>query len=228
MKVIGYTRVSTKEQAEGGISLDAQAEKIRQYCELHDHDLVDTIEDRGVSGASLERAGAMLALDMLRSSDVEGIVIYKMDRLTRSVRDLGMLIEDYFGARAKFGSTLLSVQDSFDTGTATGRLVIHILGSVSQWEREVISERTRDALAHKKARGERTGGIPYGYTLAPDGVHLLPDAKELEVIARAIRLRTCGASLRAICLDLHSSGYRNKAGGEFHPQTIKRMLEGAS
>src|SRR6476661_5883591 len=121
MRVIGYIRVSTDEQATGGQSLGAQRAKINDYARLYDLELVAVIEDAGVSAKSLNRPGLQKALAMLRSGKVDGLVIAKLDRLTRSVADWQTLIDDYFGERA--GKQLFSVADSIDTRTAAGRLV---------------------------------------------------------------------------------------------------------
>jgi DNA invertase Pin-like site-specific DNA recombinase len=113
------------------------------------------IEDAGLSAKTLDRPGLQTALAMLKTGQAAGLVIAKLDRLTRSVRDLGALIEGPFAAGK---AALLSVSEQIDTRTAGGRLVLNILGSVSQWEREVIGERTAAALQHKKTRA--SGSAP--------------------------------------------------------------------
>ena len=92
-QVVGYTRVSTKEQADSGVSLTAQRAKIKAYATLHDLELVEVIEDAGQSGKSLDRPGMARLLKSVRSRKVKGIIVAKLDRLTRSVRDLGELVE---------------------------------------------------------------------------------------------------------------------------------------
>jgi site-specific DNA recombinase len=115
---------------------------------------VEVVVDAGISAKSLERPGLARALRMLENGEASGILVTKLDRLTRSVKDLGHLIERYFGARF----ALLSVTDSIDTRSAGGRLVLNVLASVSQWERELASERTSEALQHLKAQGRKLGG----------------------------------------------------------------------
>ena len=137
MKVILYCRVSTREQADSGISLDAQRAKLTAYADLYDLDVVEVVEDAGESAKSLKRPGLQRALDMLRSGSAEGLAVVKLDRLTRSIGDWQTLIDDHFGDR----SQLFSVADSIDTRTAAGRMVLNILLSVAQWEREAIGER---------------------------------------------------------------------------------------
>src|SRR6185369_14469707 len=99
---------------------------------------------------------------------VQAVIVAKLDRLTRSVKDLCELLELF--ERKKIA--LISVAESLDTGSAAGRLVITIMGAVSQWEREAIGERTREVLRHKRSLGERVGNIAYGFRLASDGLHV--------------------------------------------------------
>ena len=222
-KALAYLRVSTAQQADTGVSLDAQAEKARQYCELYGLDLVDVIADAGASGKSLNRDGLQDALTRLQSGEADTLVVVKLDRLTRSVADLNILLERYFAD----GFDLVSVSEQINTGTAAGRLVLNVLMSVSQWEREAISERTSEALQHKKAQGERVGGIPYGFQLAADGVNLEPHPAEQEMISAVVAYREAGLSYRKIAARLKADGYTNRKGSSFHPQTIARILKAA-
>src|ERR1700683_4071519 len=106
-------------------------------------------------------------MELVNGGKVQGVIVAKLDRLTRSVKDLCRLLELF----EKRKVALISVAESLDTGSAAGRLVITIMGAVSQWEREAIGERTRDALRHKRGKGERVGNIGSGYRLAVDGGH---------------------------------------------------------
>src|ERR1051326_61178 len=179
MKAIGYARVSTARQAEHGVSLEARAEKIRAMAVVHNAELLDVIVDGGESAKSLQRPGIERLLALVESKRVQTVIVAKLDRLTRSVRDLRALLELF----EKRKVALISVAESLDTGSAAGRLVLTIMGAVSQWEREAIGERTRDALRHKRANGERVGNIHYGYHLAADGAHVEPDDAEQAVLA---------------------------------------------
>ncbi len=220
MRVIGYIRVSTDEQATQGVSLAAQAAKVRGYCNLYDLEMVELIEDPGASAKTLERPGLERALEMLERGAADGIVVAKLDRLTRSVVDMAALVNDYFGERA--GKSLFSVADAIDTRTAAGRMVLNILVSVSQWERETIGERTRDALRHKRTVGEVYGPTPLGYTVA-DG-RLVEVAGEMRAVAEVQRLAQTGASLRAICAAMDAAGHRTKRGGPWRPSSVQSIL----
>jgi site-specific DNA recombinase len=146
--VVGYSRVSTASQADQGSSLEAQKAKIAAYAVALELNVIASLEDASSAG-SLDRPGLKAALTLLECGAAQGIVIAKLDRLTRSVKDLGYLIDRYFGE--KFA--LFSVGDSIDTRSAGGRLVLNVLASVSQWEREAIGERTKETLAHLRSQG---------------------------------------------------------------------------
>src|SRR5258705_4952877 len=159
-RTIAYLRVSTDKQADRGVSLDAQRAKVKAYAELYDLELVEILVDAGHSAKSLERPGLQRALGMLKRREADALLVVKLDRLTRSVVHLGQLVETVF---APGKAALLSVGEQIDTRTAGGRLVLNVLASVSQWEREAIGERTATAMQHKPGRVHRRGGGP------PDG-----------------------------------------------------------
>lgn len=219
-RVVGYVRVSTEEQAAGGVSLDAQREKIAAYARLHDLDLVAVEEDAGVSAKTLDRPGLRRALALLDTHQADGLLIAKLDRLSRSLVDWQRLIAGYFGGRAQ----LFSVSDSINTATAAGRMVLNVLMTIAQWERETIVERTRDALAHKRARGERTGGVPYGWALAADGRTLAPHADEQRGLARMRALRASGLSYRHVGRALDAEGFPPKSGGRWGHESVRKIL----
>jgi site-specific DNA recombinase len=219
VKAIGYVRVSTDEQAREGVSLAAQEAKLRAYAELYDLELVDVVIDAGVSAKTLDRPGLGEALARIDAGEAEGLVIAKLDRLTRSVGDWNTLIDGWFGKRA----ALLSVGDQIDTRTAAGRLVLNVLVSVAQWEREAIGERTAAALAHKKAQGEHVGAPAYGFRV--EGAGLAQVADELEAVCVMQELRAAGATLQAIADELNTRGIATKRGGRWYPTTVKNILE---
>jgi DNA invertase Pin-like site-specific DNA recombinase len=226
MKVIGYIRVSTEEQATNGQSLDAQRAKLEGYAVLYDLELVGIIVDAGISAKSLNRPGLQEALAQLRRGAADGLVIAKLDRLTRSVGDWQKLIDGYFCEKA--GKQLFSVADSIDTRTAAGRLVLNVLLSVAQWERETIAERTADALQHKIRKGERCGKVRFGFNLAADGKTLIPNAQEQEAVRLTKELRATGHTLRQIAEELNRRGIATKEGGSWKHTAVNRILSRAA
>jgi site-specific DNA recombinase len=223
MKAIGYTRVSTDKQADHGVSLDAQSEKIRAMATVQDAELVGIITDAGESAKSLNRPGVEQLLAMVDAGAVNVVIVAKLDRLTRSVKDLAVLLERF----QKRGVSLVSVAESLDTGTAAGRLVLNIMVSVSQWEREAIGERTKDAMAHKKAAGERVGTVPFGYRVAADGVRLESDEAEQGILAKIRALRASGLSTRRIAEELNRQGVTTRRGSAWRFQYVVSALKAA-
>src|ERR1700736_6449847 len=126
MRAIGYVRVSTDKQAEQGVSLEAQAEKIRAMAVVHDAELLDILVDSGESAKSLQRPGMTRLLAMVDARQVQAVIVAKLDRLTRSVKDLCELLERF----ERRGGALISVGESLDTGSAAGRLVLNIMTAV--------------------------------------------------------------------------------------------------
>ncbi|MEP7365797.1 MAG: recombinase family protein [Acidobacteriota bacterium] len=220
MLAVGYARVSTDRQAEFGVSLDAQVEKIRAIAVVQGATIADLIVDGGQSGKDLDRPGMQRLMRMVDDGAVQAVLIAKLDRLTRSVKDLATLLERF----EKRKVALISVAESLDTGSASGRLVITIMTAVSQWEREAIGERTREALRHKQGRGERTGSVQYGYRLCADGVHVEPDDDEQAVLAHIRALRDDSRTLRAIAAELNEAGMRTRRGSLWRHTYIASYL----
>lgn len=218
-KLIGYIRVSTDEQAQGGHSLGAQRAKLEQYASLYDLELVEVVVDAGISAKTLDRPGLQQALAALKAGQAEGILVAKLDRLTRSVKDLGALLEGYFAS--KFA--LLSVADQIDTSTAAGRLVLNVLTSVAQWEREAIGERTSAALRHKIANGEHVGAPALGFKVEEG--KLVENEDETETLERIAELRAAGQTFREIAAMLTAEGYRTKRGATWNSGTVCRYVK---
>lgn len=225
-RLVGYIRVSTEGQADTGISLDAQRSKLTAYSQALDLDLIAIEEDAGRSARSIEgRPGLLRALARLDDGSADGILVVKIDRLTRSVRDLGELVERYFSSR----HSLLSVNDSIDTRTASGRLILNVLASVAQWEREATAERVREILSFLRSSGVLIGGVPLGRRrtaeIDRDGRRVVvEDEAEMLAVRRAIELRAGGSSLRQIARVLASEGHATKRGGKWEATTVGRIL----
>ncbi len=216
-KAAGYARVSTEEQAKEGISLNHQADSITAYCKAKEWDLMEIIFDEGKSAKDLKRSGAQKLIAMIEAKQFDVLVIYRLDRLTRCVRDLGYLVQDVFD---KNGVAFSSIQESFDTSNATGKLILNVLGSIAQWERETIAERTRDGLRYKKAKLERYGPVPYGFEL--NGKNLQPVEDELVVVAKIKNLRKkLKYSYRAIAKRLNADGCTTRTGKKWFASSVQ-------
>lgn len=204
--IVGYSRVSTSEQAENGVSLDAQKEKINAYATVKDWELAFTVADPGESGKHLNRLGIGSLIGMIKRREVSQVIVTKLDRLTRSVTDLNYLVRLF----EEYDVALVSIAESLDATTATGRLMMNLLASVSQWEREIIGERTKDALRHLKAQGK-----PY----------CRPVMNDKEVIGKISELRQLGMSLAGVAKELNNIGFKTARGGVWHASTVKGIID---
>jgi site-specific DNA recombinase len=205
MKVVGYLRVSTDKQVDEGHSLAVQQAKLEAYCLVKDWVLAEVVQDEGYSAKSLDRPGMQHLLAMAEAGQVQVVVVTKLDRLTRSVADLDRLLKLF----DKMSVALVSLQESLDATTATGRLMMNLLASVSQWEREVIGERTRDAMQHLRRTGQ-------GYSRA-----CLTDG---DAINRMRELRAGGMAYRGIAQQLAVEGHQTARGGQWDESTVRKFL----
>ena len=180
------------------------------------------VRDDGYSAKDLKRPGLARILTELQGKGrrFDGIVVTKLDRLTRSVRDLVRLTD----LADKYKVALVSIQEAVDTGTATGQLFRTIVTSISEWERGVIGERTREALAYKRRNGERVGGLPYGFALVADGKHLISVPAEGKVLARIGKERAKGMSFGLITDGLNADRIQTKGGSRWHAATVRSVL----
>lgn len=214
--VVGYIRVSTKEQKESGISIEMQEEKIRQYASMNDLKLDKVYNDAAESGKNLNRPGMQQIMDGINSGKIGHLIIYKLDRLTRSLADLSNLLVLF----DKKDITLSSFQEKLDTSNATGRLMVQMIGMFAEWERGQIVERTQVALDQKRANGEKLGGIvPYGYSVKKG--MLVSNPKESGVLAGILKARREGRGYQDIAEALNEQGVKPRAGRKWYASTIR-------
>ncbi len=214
-----YCRVSTQDQASNGVSMEVQEDRLRAYCRSRGWRVVSVHRDGGYSGKDLERPGVKRFLAEVESGRLGAVVVLKLDRLTRSVRDLADLI----AAFEKKHVALVSLTESLDTGSAAGRAMVNMIGVFSQWEREVIGERIASALRHKKSRLEVYGGTtPLGFRRVGDRLVRVPS--ETRAVRLILRMRRRGLSLRAIAARLAERRIRTKTGGRWYASTVRAIL----
>ena len=214
--------MSTEEQARSGLSLQAQRERLQAWAAAFGHVLVDIVADEGVSAKSIDRPGIQRVLALVERRQVDGVVAAKLDRLTRSTRDLADIVERCERKRV----ALASVSESLDTSTACGRMVVSMLGVVAQWEREATAERTAVALDAKRRQGRRyCGKAPYGYRFDDAGA-MVEDAEEQSMLdeVEALVAGRC-ASLRSIGRMLGERGALNRSGKPFSASSVARLVE---
>lgn len=223
MRLIGYVRVSTKEQGDSGISLDAQRAKLEGYSEIFGHELVCIKEDVASGKSVANRPGLLSALSELENEQADGLLIMKLDRLSRRGRDMFMMVEEVFQKKA-----LVSVNDQIDTASASGRLVLGMLTQVAQWEREVIVERTKEALGYLKKQNVKLGrsgmGWVHGEEVDASGRRVIVEIPfEKQVISTIVSMRDSGRTLQAIADHLNGQGIQGKRGGKWTAKTVQRI-----
>jgi site-specific DNA recombinase len=218
---IAYLRVSTEAQATEGVSLEAQREKVAAWCTLNDFELAEVYVDAGISGKRADnRPELQAALDhVCRVGGV--LVVYSLSRLARSTRDTITISERL----EKASADLVSLSEKIDTTTAAGRMVFRMLAVLAEFERDQLAERVTMAMDHKRRKGERISRrIPYGFTLADDGVKLVPDATEQATLRTIRDLRAAGATLRAIVDHLNHHLVPTKGGKPWNVSTVHTLL----
>lgn len=232
-RVLGYIRVSTDEQADSGLSMEAQERAIRAYCDMRGLTLVGVVSDPGVSGGAplAERPGGARLVGAPgggSAGGIGGVVATKLDRLFRDAADCLTVVRDW--DRTGVALHLIDVGgQSIDTSSAMGRFFLTVMAGAAELERNLVHERTRAALAQKRARGEKTGGHrPVGFDVL-DGGKLTPNAAERATVARAAELRAAGRSLRAIGAELVTEGRRPRNGADtWNPKQVADLLDAAA
>jgi len=219
MAQIGYIRVSTDEQANSGLGLEAQTAAIRAVCPS-----ASIYADEGVSSVKLDRKGLYGALQAL--SDGDELVVVKRDRLGRDPYLMGWIELEC----KKRGARVVSIAgEGTENDDPTSILMRDIVDAFARFERLQIGARTKVALAAKKERGEKTGGtVPYGWDTDADG-RLTPNESEQAALEAIEDLRDRGWSLRAICAEMEARGVKTKTGRTtWQPKVISRLLKDAA
>ena len=206
MQVIGYVRISTDEQAVSGAGLEAQRRAIEAECKRRGWKLVKVLEDAGYSAKDMRRPGVQEALRVLKAGDAKALVVAKLDRLSRSMIDFAAVM-----AKAqKQNWALVALDVAVDSSSPAGEAMVHMLATFAQFERRLIGQRTREALAAKKASGVRLGRPP-----------TVPKS----VVRRIQRQRARGDSYRKIAADLNEAGVPTAQGGrEWYAATVRHVL----
>ncbi|XID91063.1 recombinase family protein [Paenibacillaceae bacterium WGS1546] len=199
MRVATYSRVSTDEQVKEGYSLDAQLEKLSNYCKSQDWTIEETYVEEGKSAKDVNRPELQRMLADARSGKFEVILVYRLDRLTRSVMDLYELLNIFEESGVKFKSAT----EVYDTTTAMGKLFITIVAALAQWERENLSERVRFGMEELVREGRWHGGpVPYGYSW--DGQRMTIIESEAKILRELRKIYMSGEGLGSTAKKLNN------------------------
>ncbi len=207
-----YTRKSTEEGLDQDFnSLDAQREAGAAYVRSQAGEgwtlLPDQYDDGGYTGANMERPALRRLLADIQAKKLDCVVVYKVDRLSRSIRDFAKIMEIF----ERHGATFVSVTQQFNTTTSLGRLTLNILLSFAQFEREIISERTRDKQVAARKKGIWTGGhLTLGYDLESGGGRLIVNPEEAERVRQIFNWYLEGETVFGIVAKCEDRGWHNK------------------
>lgn len=207
-----YIRVSTEDQAKDGFSINAQKEKLTKYAEANDWKIFDYYIDDGISGKNLDgRPEVTRLLNDVENGKINNVLIYKLDRLTRSVRDLIYLIELF----EKHNCTFNSQTEKIDTSNAVGRMFVKIIGIFAEFERENLAERVSFGYEQKTREGNytNTNGV-YGYDYIIGEQKIIVNNEEKELVNRIYDLYIDGMSLWKIARLLNMERVKTKRGGK--------------
>ena len=220
MKVAIYLRVSTTEQAEEGFSIAAQKERLKAYVQSQGWELGPVYEDGGFSGGTINRPSfSKLRADMrLKMFDL--ILVYKLDRLSRNMRDLSNLVHEM----DEQGVFFKSATEPFDTTTPAGKLIFNMLGSVAEFERGMIGERVKMGMLQKAKEGKGILGFnhPYGYDYT-EGM-LIMNEQEASTVRHIYSSYISGQTLAEIAMTLNSRGVSTKRGRAWTKQTVLNVV----
>lgn len=220
IRAVAYARVSTLEQANEGISLGAQQKRLEAHCIAKGWDLVKVVVDAGASAKNLNRDGAREILELVRRRACDVIVVVKLDRMFRNASDALNTTNEF----RRFGVDFASLTEDFDTSTAAGKMFFSLIASFAEFERNLIGDRTREALASKKADGYRVGEVPLGFEADDDGL-LVPVEEEQRVVDRILGLREQGYGYLRIAKQLNRERVPAKKGGKWYPKTVRGVLQ---
>jgi site-specific DNA recombinase len=216
---VGYIRVSTTKQDESGLSLEEQKRRIEAWAVAQDLKLEQVYEDGAESAKNLDRPEVQELLRRVVAGEISHVIVYKLDRLTRSVRDLYELITVFQRHNVAF----CSVTESLDTSSAIGRAMVGLIGVFAQWERETIAERTIMALSAKRRRGERLGGHrPFGWKTK--GKKLVPDEEEQAVLKAILKGVAEGRGYSEIAGILNRKGIQPARGKKWYASSVRSVV----
>lgn len=213
-------------QVRDGYSLAEQEQRLTRYAEVHELELIGIERDEGLSAKNIDRPGLQRVLELLDTKKVQAILVTKLDRFTRNLRELLELVDVYF-KDGKFH--LISIHEKVDTSSALGRFFLNLMGAVNQLEREQTSERVSTIMQYKRQKQEYTGGfVPFGYTVdAEHGKNLVQASEEQQIMAHVIRLRLEGYSFLNIACELNRLKFRRRGGTRFEQKAVWRMWKRA-
>ncbi|EIS6279277.1 recombinase family protein [Staphylococcus pseudintermedius] len=216
----GYIRVSTERQVEG-YSIEGQITQIEQYCQFNGYELVDIYADRGISGKSMNRPELQRMLNDAKNGKLDCVMVYKTNRLARNTSDLLTIVEELHRQNVEF----FSLSERMEVKNSTGKLMLQILASFSEFERNTILENICNMQHQRALEGYYQGNLPLGYNNIPDNKkELMINQHEANIVKYIFESYAKGHGYRKIANALNHKGYVTKKGNPFSISAITYIL----
>ena len=217
-----YIRVSSKAQAEEGYSLDAQERKLRAYCDMQGYEIAGIYKDEGISGKTANRTELKRLLADVAKSNIQKVVVVKVDRISRNTRDMLNIVETL----KKTSTSFICINDNIDTSTATGTMFLTILSAVAQFESDIGRERTLLAKEELSRQGKFAGGnIAYGYDYDVEAKEFNVNTNEEIVVTRIFAECMDGVSAGKIAIGLNNDSIATKRNGTWQAKQVLSILK---
>ncbi|ANZ34355.1 cassette chromosome recombinase CcrB [Staphylococcus carnosus] len=216
-----YVRVSTEMQSAEGYSIDGQINQIREYCDFNNFAVVDVYADRGISGKSMNRPALQRLLKDANEGHIDSVMVYKTNRLARNTSDLLKIVEDLHKQNVEF----FSLSERMEVNTSSGKLMLQILASFSEFERNTILENIYTGQHQRALEGYYQGNIPLGYSNIPDNKkELMINQHEANIVNYIFESYAKGHGYRKIANALNHKGYVTKKGNPFSISAVTYIL----
>jgi len=221
MKAIGYVRVSTDKQVREGVSVENQVERIKEFCDRDNLELVDIIRDEGISGGkNRTRKGFVNLLEKIETDEIDAVVLYSLERLSRDMLTI-LSLERYLD---EFDVTLYTVEGKIDTSTIDGWMSFSMKAFMGEMERRQVRSRTKKAMEHMKKNGRVVGDIPFGFEREGDLLVEIPG--EQSMITQINEMYSHGMNLSSIVRTLNRDGITTRSGNEWDTTQVRRLIDG--
>jgi site-specific DNA recombinase len=219
-KVAIYARVSTEEQAKEGFSIAAQLQTLRQYAQIYNWEVIDEYVDEGISGKSVKGHPEMKRLIKdVENERFDAVIVWKISRLSRNMLETLMILDKFENYNVKF----ISYSENFDTSSPIGRLVLQIMASIAEMERNTLAENVKLGMKQRALEGRWNGGVVFGYDTVKK--QLVINEREAEVVQLIFQMYANGKGLRAISNHLNKAGYKTKRNRYFSINGVAQILD---
>ena len=217
-KVVGYIRISSEIQKLKGSSIKSQSNQIKKYCDLQNFDLVKIYKDEGISGMKKDRLGLNNIFDDIKNSDIDCVIVYSLSRLGRKLKDVIEFIDELSKNNIQF----ISLKENFNNNDIVGKLMFNILGSINEFEVNLLSQRIKDVKQFKKSRNEvYCGNILFGKKRI--GKKLVDNDEELKVLNIIDKMRSENISYNKISNYLNDNNILSKEKGKWYGSSVRSV-----